>query len=105
MRSIARKSCLMLALALLAFSFNALSAQVPLPLPGYSVVGAGTTMTNACNDAIAKVQAHCAMHGAINTYPGRCTDVYDPWTGEYRTTICDCTAKTGLCLNPIAFPH
>ena len=103
MTSTARKSCLLLTLAVLAFGFNSLSAEVA-PMPGYSARGAGTTMTNACNAAIALVEDHCDLHGAITTYPGRCTDVYDPWTGAYMTTICDCTAKTGLCLIARPFP-
>jgi len=40
---------------------------------------------------------------AISTAAGRCTDVYDLFTGEYMTTICDCTASTGFC--GVAFPH
>jgi len=101
MVSIARKSCLVLALVALSFAVSTLPAQAA---PGYSAIGAGTTMTNACNAAIALVDDHCDMHGAITTTPGRCTKVYDPWTGEYMTTICDCTASTSLCLIAMPFP-
>lgn len=107
MVSIARKSCLALALAALALAVNTLPAQAtPAPQLGYSAIAAGTTMAKACAAATALVADHCSVHGAISTNPGRCTDVYDPWSGEYMTTICDCTASTGLCANfrPPTFP-
>lgn len=102
---IARKLCLVLTLVALVGLVGTLPAQAtPVLNLGYSVIGAGTTMTNACNAAIALVEDHCASHGTISTHAGRCTDVYDRITGEYLTTICDCTASTGLCLNFIPHP-
>ncbi|MCB1054002.1 MAG: hypothetical protein KDD11_00640 [Acidobacteria bacterium] len=72
-------------------SWTADTVVGPLPLPVVSVVGAGQT----CEEAKANAKdALMEDYFLLKVTYGAClcTDVTDPWTGEYLTTLCSVKA-------------
>lgn len=92
------KKALQLGLCLLAIA--ALSAApalaAPAPSLGYTQSGVGSTMDQACTNAIEKIKDNCAVHGSISTDPGRCLPLWD-LNGNVIGQVCTCEATTLFC--------
>lgn len=80
-------------------SVSASAQIVGVPLT-YSFLSVGSTHTIACNNALAQMNASCIFHGSVTYVHGPCRVTPTPF-GE--VTICECTAKTSLCVRPFQF--
>jgi hypothetical protein len=84
------------AVALLAMVSASPAVATPAFL-SHSQKGFGTTMSQACEGAIALIEKNCAFHGTITTSPHSCRESWTPFIGE--VVICDCTATATFCAN------
>lgn len=91
--------CLCL-LALAAFLPVPVAAEwVQNPNPGTTRSGVGSTMDQACANAIQNLKNYCGIMAAPTTDPGGCTPIYN-LEGERIGQVCRCEATTFACLNP-----
>lgn len=63
----------------------------PLPIPTVTVVGAGPTCQEAQDNALAQLTEDYFLLG-VSYGPCLCSDVVDPFTGNYVTTLCSVKA-------------
>ncbi len=87
-------------LAVLATTAPALATPVNPGLFYTTAVGAGSTMAQACANAATQLREECTLLGPISYDEGRCLTT-DPPGPIGPITLCDCTARTLVCWNPL----
>lgn len=65
---------------------------------GTTKSGVGSTMDQACANAIQNLKNYCGIMAAPTTNPGGCTPIYN-LEGEFVGRVCRCEATTISCLN------
>lgn len=62
----------------------------------YSQTAIGGSPTQACNNAVQKIEDYCDRHGPITTDPGGCKPLWGP-DGSVIGWVCSCTATATYC--------
>lgn len=94
------KKALQLGFCLLLLALSAIPAPASETQQfGYTKSGVGSTMEQACSNAIQNLKDACGIIAPPTTNPGRCWPV-ENLEGQIVGYICTCEATTLACLNP-----